>query len=75
MPKSRDVNQISATSLEDLQNQLNFILQRFSDRLDKLEGIRDSFATESGGSFGEAVAAPSFEVADEDSETIHAMGG
>lgn len=30
------------SSLEDLKNQMNMILRRLSDRLDKIEGIRGS---------------------------------
>lgn len=51
MPKSRDNAQIAATNFDDLLVQLNFILQRFNDRLDKLEGLRSSFETEGGGAF------------------------
>ena len=40
MTRSRDNVQISAGSLDDALAQLNFILQRFNDRLDALEGIR-----------------------------------
>lgn len=40
MAVSKEIYQISATELPQLVNDLNFILQRLSDRFDKLEGLR-----------------------------------
>ena len=37
---TRELYQVTATTIEGLVRELNFILQRQSDRLDKLEGIR-----------------------------------
>ena len=69
MTRSRDSVNISASTLEDAVSQLNFILQRFNDRLDKLEGLRDSFETEDGASIkGYA------RVYDEDDNLVHSMG-
>jgi len=46
MSQSRDVLQISTGDTE-LNIQLNLILQRISDRLDKIEGIRGTATIES----------------------------
>ena len=45
MAKTRDSNQITSTDLQGVVVQLNFLLQRLSDRIDKLEGLRDTFVT------------------------------
>jgi hypothetical protein len=61
---TRELYQISATTLEGLVRELNFILQRQADRLDKLEGIRgDTDVTVSG----------NITVTDEDDATIHSL--
>ena len=36
----RDNYQLSADNFEDLKSELNFLLQRIADRIDKMEGIR-----------------------------------
>ena len=45
MAKTRDSNQITATDLPGVITDLNFLLQRMADRIDKLEGLRDTFLT------------------------------
>lgn len=74
MARSRDANYIAATSLEDFQGQLNFILQRLNDRLDKLEGIRDDFESDQGGTFAGPVTATAMTISDDNETTIHALG-
>jgi hypothetical protein len=72
MPKSRDSSLISAADVPELVNQLNFILQRFADRLDKIEGIRDSFES-ADATFDGPVEATSLLVKD-GTETLHSLG-
>lgn len=73
MAKTRDLSQIQATDLEGLKSELNFILQRLTDRLDKLEGLGASFSTERGGEFADSVTAPTFSVSDA-SDVLHSLG-
>jgi len=40
MAVSKEVYSISATDITQLRDDLNFILQRIADRLDKAEGLR-----------------------------------
>jgi hypothetical protein len=45
--KTRDNYQVTGRTVEDLTRGLNFILQRFADRMDKMEGIRGTASIES----------------------------
>lgn len=74
MAKSRDASQIVATDINGVVSELNFILQRIFDRLDKLEGLRDSFGTEGSGEFGGAVSAASVSIADSSETVVHSLG-
>ena len=74
MAKSRDANYVAAQDIPGLIQQLNFILPRLSDRLDKLEGIRDEFESDQGGTFAGPVAATSMTIADDNETTIHSLG-
>lgn len=66
---SQGLYQVDAMNLEDLKDQLNFILQRIADRLDKLEGIRDKADL-----VGKSLeVAGDVTVLDSDSQTIHSM--
>lgn len=47
MPRTRDNYQIQGSTPQDILAQLNFVLQRISDRLDKIEGIRGTASIES----------------------------
>jgi len=47
MTKTRDNYQITATTVPELVRTLNFLLQRFADRIDKIEGIRGTASIES----------------------------
>jgi len=47
MPKARDNYQVTATALPELITNLNFLFQRFADRMDKIEGIRGAPKMES----------------------------
>lgn len=42
MSKTRDNYQLTGGTVEELKRSLNFLLQRFADRMDKIEGIRGS---------------------------------
>lgn len=44
---TRDNYQISGSSMEEVKRSLNFLLQRFADRMDKIEGIRGTASIES----------------------------
>lgn len=74
MAKSRDSNTVTANSLPELVSQLNFVLQRLSDRLDKLEGIRDSFDSSSDGSFEGSLTAQAVEISDDNGTALHSLG-
>lgn len=60
--------------LPALRAEVNFIFQRIMDRLDKLEGLRDSFESESSGSFAGSVSADSVKVTDSNDTTVHSLG-
>jgi hypothetical protein len=72
--KSRDASFIVAQDLQGALVQLNFLLARISDRLDKLEGLRDSFESKNGGNFEGAVTAHSVAIHDDSFTDIHALG-
>lgn len=40
MAKTRDSYRVTGRTVEELQRELNFLLQRMADRMDKIEGIR-----------------------------------
>jgi hypothetical protein len=62
MAKTKDNLLVTATDLESLRTELNFLFQRIADRLDAMEGIR-----------GEASIENSMEVTDEDGNVIHSL--
>ena len=62
MSKTRENYQLSANSVYELVAQLNFILQRISDRLDKIEGLR-----------GESEVEQVLKVNDADGNNIHSL--
>lgn len=64
MPTKENL-QVNATDLPGLIYQLNFLLQRIADRLDKLEGIR--------GTPDSLVTSGDISVLDEDDAQIHSM--
>lgn len=47
MAKSRDSYIIAGKTVEELSRNLTFLLQRFADRMDKIEGIRGTASIES----------------------------
>lgn len=47
MSKSRDSFILTAQTVPELVQQLNFLLQRWNDRIDKIEGIRGTATIES----------------------------
>lgn len=73
MPKTRDNSQISASTLPEAISQMNFILQRFNDRLDKIEGLRDAFEAQAGADFQGTVTTETVKVKDDDVD-IHSLG-
>ena len=74
MAKSRDSVLVTGSSLEEILSNLNFILQRFNDRLDALEGLRGNFATESDSSVtGNLTVTGDTRVHDDDGNLIHSM--
>lgn len=75
MAKSKDASFITASDLPEALSQINFILQRINDRIDKLEGLRDAFDSQSGGNFEGGVTAHSLSIHDDDTETeLHSLG-
>ena len=62
MSKTRENYQLSASNVYELVAQLNFILQRISDRLDKIEGLR-----------GESEVEQVLKVNDADGNNIHSL--
>jgi hypothetical protein len=61
---TRELYQVTATTVEGLVRELNFILQRQADRLDKLEGIRGGV---------DITTSSNVVVTDSDDETIHSL--
>jgi hypothetical protein len=47
MPRARDNYQVSGNTVAELVTSLNFLLQRFADRIDRMEGIRGDASIES----------------------------
>lgn len=47
MAKTRDNYQVQGRTVEEVARNLNFILQRLADRMDKIEGIRGTASIES----------------------------
>lgn len=70
MPATRDSYQIFANDFEQLKNELNFILQRIADRLDKMEGIRGT----SSPTFEDVAVGGDITVSDENDTVIHSLG-
>lgn len=73
MAKSREVYLITGNDLESIKRQLNTLLSRFVDRLDKLEGLRGELETESGTFGGDITANADLVVNDDDGNVIHAL--
>ena len=73
MPITRETYQITATDLNGLILRLNSILSRVSDRLDKLEGLRDELETASGTFSGDVVVSGGVKVNDSKGERVHSM--
>jgi hypothetical protein len=66
---SKDVYQVSASSLPELVTMLNFILTRLTDRLDKMEGVRDV----SDPVYNDVAVGGDITVKDKDSNVIHSL--
>lgn len=47
MAKTRDNYSVSGNSVDELKRSLHFMMQRFADRMDKIEGIRGTASIES----------------------------
>jgi carbonic anhydrase/acetyltransferase-like protein (isoleucine patch superfamily) len=47
MAKTRDSYLLTARTVDELARNLNFLLQRFADRIDRIEGIRGTASIES----------------------------
>jgi len=47
MAKTRDSYQVLGGTVEEIKRNLNFMLQRMADRMDKIEGIRGTSSIES----------------------------
>lgn len=47
MPKAKDSYRVSGRTPEELQREINFMLARMADRMDKIEGIRGTASIES----------------------------
>lgn len=47
MAKTRDNYSVSGNTVEELKRSLHFMMQRFADRMDKIEGIRGTASIES----------------------------
>ncbi len=70
MPQTKDSYLISGNSLEDIKRELNFVMQRIMDRLDKMEGVRDV----SSPTFNDVAVGGDITVTDDDDEVIHSLG-
>ncbi len=69
-PQTKDSYLISGNSLEDIKRELNFVMQRIADRLDKMEGVRDV----SSPTFDDVAVGGDITVTDSDDEVIHSLG-
>lgn len=47
MAKTRDNYSVSGNTVDELKRSLHFMMQRFADRMDKIEGIRGTASIES----------------------------
>jgi hypothetical protein len=72
--KTREVYILTGQTLEAVKTQLNGLLARLADRVDKLEGLRGELETQSGTFDGDITADGSdVLVNDEDGQRIHSM--
>lgn len=69
----RESYQIGATNVNDLVTSLNRILGRISDRLDKIEGLRDELETASGTFSGDVSSTSKLTRVDPDGNILHSM--
>lgn len=47
MPKAKDSYRVTGQTVPELTRELNFLLQRMADRMDRMEGIRGTASIES----------------------------
>ena len=66
--QSRDSYFVNGSSVEELKSDLNFILQRIADRLDKMEGLRGT----SSPAFSDVAVGGNITVTEDDT-VIHAF--
>ena len=67
--QSKDSYLISGNSLDDVKREINFVMQRIMDRLDKMEGVRDV----SSPTFNDVAVGGDITVTDDDDEVIHSL--
>jgi len=75
MAKSRFAIHLSANTVDQLRNELIFVLQQMADRIDKMEGIRGKPVFEDEATFSGDIVADSTDVIVKDSNgyKIHSM--
>ncbi len=71
MPTSRENYQIQANDLQGMLLRLNSVLARISDRLDKIEGLRDELETAGATFTGDITTDGNVIVNEEDAAIIH----
>ena len=67
--QTKDRYLISGNSLDDVKRELNFVMQRIADRLDKMEGVRGT----SSPTFDDVAVGGDITVTDDDDEVIHSL--
>ena len=73
MAKTRDNYQITGQTVEELVRNLNFLLQRLADRMDKIEGIRGTSSIEGDVAAQNLIVSGDVTVNDADGETLHSL--
>lgn len=68
-PQTRDFYVVHGDSVESLRHELNAVLQRLTDRLDKMEGLRGT----SSPAVDDIAVGGGITVTDEDDAVIHSL--
>jgi len=68
-PQTRDFYVVNGNTVEELRYELNTVLQRMTDRLDKMEGLRGT----SSPTVDDIAVGGAITVTDADDEVIHSL--
>ena len=73
MPRTKDTYVLTGDTVADLKRELNSILSRIADRMDKQEGIRGTAEVEGEMSLEDVSVGGDITVLDDEGEQIHSM--